>query len=152
VLISQDTDNTFVEVHLKIQPHPWASGSSTIDLARIRNIRWQKNAEKLDSPAVSALGVRSRKLSNALNGQSWDGWPKPYHLELLRASEGTLSRWSRLRLQSLAPTNPQWARVVGYRPFSLWVIHKKGLCPSSGDVNRLMMIKERWSRVVSGTK
>jgi hypothetical protein len=27
-------------------------------------------AEELDSPAVSALGVRSRELSNALNGQS----------------------------------------------------------------------------------
>jgi hypothetical protein len=27
-----------------------------------------------------------------------------YYLELLRASEGTLSRWSRLQLQSLAPT------------------------------------------------
>jgi hypothetical protein len=26
--------------------------------------------------------------------------------------EGTLSRWSRLHLQSLAPTNPHWARVV----------------------------------------
>jgi hypothetical protein len=30
---------------------------------------------------------------------------KIYYLELLRASEGTLSRWSRLHLQSLAPTN-----------------------------------------------
>jgi hypothetical protein len=30
--------------------------------------------------------------------------------------------------------------VVGYGPFSLWVIHKEGLCPSSGDINRLMMI------------
>jgi hypothetical protein len=29
--------------------------------------------EELESPAVSALGVRSQKLSNALNGQSWDG-------------------------------------------------------------------------------
>ncbi|RVE42676.1 hypothetical protein evm_012678 [Chilo suppressalis] len=29
------------------------------------------------------------------------------------ASEGTLSRWSRLDLQSLAPANPHWARVVG---------------------------------------
>jgi hypothetical protein len=29
--------------------------------------------EEFNSPAVSALGVRSRKLSNALNGQSWDG-------------------------------------------------------------------------------
>jgi hypothetical protein len=33
------------------------------------------------------------------------GWvTKIYFLELLRASEGTLSRWSRLLLQSLAPT------------------------------------------------
>jgi hypothetical protein len=31
--------------------------------------------EKLDSPAVSELGVRSRKLSNVRRGQSWDGWP-----------------------------------------------------------------------------
>jgi hypothetical protein len=68
------------------------------------------------------------------------GDQKLYYLELLRASEGTLSRWSRLHLQSLAPTNPHWARVVGYFPFSLWVIHKEGLCPSSGDINRLMMM------------
>jgi hypothetical protein len=43
-------------------------------------------------------------------------------------------------LQSLAPTNPHWARVVDYGPFSLWVIHKEGLCPSSGDINRLAMM------------
>jgi hypothetical protein len=92
--------------------------------------------QELDSTAVSALGVRSRKLSSALNGQSWDRWPKPYHVELLRASEGTLSRWSRLHLRSLAPTNPHC-----YGPFSLWVgIHKEGLCPSSGDINRLMIV------------
>ncbi|RVE43762.1 hypothetical protein evm_011611 [Chilo suppressalis] len=40
------------------------------------------------------------------------GDQKIYYLELLHASEGTLSRWSRLHLQSLAPTNPHWARVV----------------------------------------
>jgi hypothetical protein len=40
----------------------------------------------------------------------------------LRASEGTSSRWSRLHLQSLAPTNPHKARVLGYGPFSLRVI------------------------------
>jgi hypothetical protein len=34
-------------------------------------------------------------------------------------------------LQPLAPTNPHWARVVGYGLFSLCGIHKKGLCPSS---------------------
>jgi hypothetical protein len=33
----------------------------------------QPEPEELDSPSVRALGVRSRKLSNALNGQSWDG-------------------------------------------------------------------------------
>jgi hypothetical protein len=31
--------------------------------------------------------------------------------------------------------------VVGYSPFFFFVIHKEGLCPSSGDVNGLMMIK-----------
>jgi hypothetical protein len=29
---------------------------------------------------------------------------------------------------------------VGYGPFSLCVIHKEGLFPSSGDINRLMMM------------
>jgi hypothetical protein len=38
------------------------------------------------------------------------------------------------------PTNPHWARVVGYGPYSLCVIHKEGLCPSSRDINRLMMM------------
>jgi hypothetical protein len=86
------------------------------------------------------FGVRSRKLSKI--GQPLDGSPKIFHLELLRASEGTLSRWSRLHLQSSAPTNPHWARVVGYGPFSLCVIHKEGLCHSSGDIyKRLMMIR-----------
>jgi hypothetical protein len=36
--------------------------------------------------------------------------------------------------QLLAPTNPHWARVV-YGPFSLCVIHKVGLCTSSGGIN-----------------
>jgi hypothetical protein len=34
--------------------------------------------------------------------------------------------------------NPHCAHVVGYGPFSLCVIHKEGLCPSSGNINRLM--------------
>jgi hypothetical protein len=38
-----------------------------------------------------------------------------------------------------SPTNPHWARVVGYGPFSLCLIHKEGFCSSSGDINRLMM-------------
>jgi cellulose synthase/poly-beta-1,6-N-acetylglucosamine synthase-like glycosyltransferase len=81
---------------------------------------------------------QSRKLSNVV--QSLDGWQKNYNLELLRASEATLSRWFRLHLQSLAPTNPHRARVVDYGPFSLRVILKEGLCLRSGDINRLMMM------------
>ncbi|RVE45318.1 hypothetical protein evm_010023 [Chilo suppressalis] len=34
-----------------------------------------------------------------------------FSLELLRASKGTLNRWSHLHLQSLASTNPHWACV-----------------------------------------
>jgi hypothetical protein len=41
---------------------------------------------------------------------------------------------------AFAITNPLWAPVVGYGPFSSCVIHKEGLCPSSGDINRLMMM------------
>jgi hypothetical protein len=36
--------------------------------------------------------------------------------------------------------NPHWARVLGYCLFSLWANHKDGLCPRSGDINRLMMM------------
>jgi hypothetical protein len=72
------------------------------------------------------FGVLSWKLSNF--GRSLDGGPKIYYLEFLHA------------LQSLAPTNPHWARVVGFGLFSLCVILKEGLCPSSGDINRMMMM------------
>jgi hypothetical protein len=34
-------------------------------------------------------------------------------------------------------------RVVGYDLFSLCVIHKEGLCPSSWDINRMMMLMMR---------
>jgi hypothetical protein len=47
---------------------------------------------------------------------------------------------SRLYLQSFVSTNPDLARVVDYGQFSLWVIHKEDLCPTSGDINRLMMM------------
>jgi hypothetical protein len=52
---------------------------------------------------------------------------------------------SRLHLQSLAPTNPHWVRVVGYGPVTLCVIHREGLCPSSGDINQLMMMMMMWT-------
>jgi hypothetical protein len=47
-----------------------------------------------------------------------------------------LVNWFLLSMYIL--TNQHRARVVGYGPFSLYVILKEGLCPSSGDINRLM--------------
>jgi hypothetical protein len=41
---------------------------------------------------------------------------------------------------TVVSTHPHWARVVGFGPFFLRVIHKEGLCPSSGDINWLMMM------------
>jgi hypothetical protein len=90
--------------------------------------------EELDGPAVSAL----RRAIEVKQRWSVIGWVTKNLLS--RASEGTLSCWPQLHLLSLTPTNPHWARVVGYGPFSLCVIHKEGLCPSSGDINRLMMM------------
>jgi hypothetical protein len=101
-------------------------------------IKYCINMRRSMAPQLVRFGVRSWKLSNV--GQSLDGWPKIYYLELHRASEGTLSLWSRLHLQSLPPTNPHRARVVGYGPFSLRAIQKEDLCPSSGLINGLMMM------------
>jgi hypothetical protein len=90
-------------------------------------------------PRSMRFGVRSRKLSSNV-GQSLDGGPNIYYLEILRASESTLRRWSKLNWQSLAPTNPHWIRVLGYGPYFLKIILRKGLRPSSGSINRLMMM------------
>jgi hypothetical protein len=53
-------------------------------------------------------GQRARRaIAEAKQRSRWSviGWvTKIYYLELLRASDGTLSRWSRLHMQSLAPT------------------------------------------------
>jgi hypothetical protein len=57
--------------------------------------------DELDGPAVSALGVGAKQRSQ----RQVFGWvTKIYYLELLRASESTLSCWSQLNLHSLAPT------------------------------------------------
>jgi hypothetical protein len=95
--------------------------------------------EELDGPAVSALQRAIAKVK-----QRWlvNGWViKNFLCQAPPCFEGTLSRWPRLNFQWIAPTNLHWACVVGYGPFSLCFIHKEGLCPSSGDINRLMMNK-----------
>jgi hypothetical protein len=35
----------------------------------------------------------------------------------------------------------------GYGPFSLGVIHKKGLCSIGGDINRLVMMKKNRTKI-----
>jgi hypothetical protein len=50
--------------------------------------------EELDGPAVSAL---RRAIAEVKQRRSVIGWvTKIYYLEFLRASEGVLSRWSRV--------------------------------------------------------
>jgi hypothetical protein len=52
----------------------------------------------------------------------------------------SVPEWIRYRKFSIFPISIyHWALVVGYSPFSLCVIHKEGLCPSSGDISMLMM-------------
>jgi hypothetical protein len=60
-------------------------------------------------PPIGSMVERSVRsaIAEAKQRSQWSvtGWvTKIYYFELLRASEGTLSRWSRLHLQSLAPT------------------------------------------------
>jgi hypothetical protein len=97
-------------------------------------------------PRSVCFGVRSRKLSNV--SQSLDGWPKMYYLELLRASEGTLSRRVTASVMRGKPAvfvvlrthQPALGTRAGLRPVFKCVIHKECLCPSSRDINRLMMM------------
>jgi hypothetical protein len=72
---------------------------------------------------------------------------KAYEIRLVKQGKQFLRRMFFCKISELCskylkktPTNPHWARVVGYGPFSLWIIHKEGLCPSCGDIKRLMMI------------
>jgi hypothetical protein len=65
------------------------------------------------------------------------GWvTKICYLKLLRASEGTLNRWSRHYHPAI-----HICPALGYGPFSLCVIHKEDVCPSSWDINTLSSMK-----------
>jgi hypothetical protein len=67
--------------------------------------------EELDGLAISSL---RRAITEVKQRWSVIGWMTKNLLSRAPvALEGTLSRWFRLHLQSLAPTNPHWVRVVG---------------------------------------
>jgi hypothetical protein len=86
------------------------------------------------APRSVRFGVRTRKLSNI--GQSL-GWVTKNSLSRAPPCFGRHVDPG-CNLQSIAPTNPHWARVVHYGPFSLCTIHKEGSCPNSGHI-RIMM-------------
>jgi hypothetical protein len=55
-----------------------------------------------------------------------------------------------MRLLEKKSTNqPAQARVVGYALFSLCVIHKEGLCPSSGEISLVMEKKENKKKLLA---
>jgi hypothetical protein len=65
---------------------------------------------------------------------------------LLRASEGMLSHWSRLAVFRNPQSTPG---PLGYGSFPLCVIHEEGLCPSSGNIIRLMMMMMMMKRLIA---
>jgi hypothetical protein len=89
------------------------------------------------------FGVQSRKLSNI--GQSLDGLLRatPYfrrHIEpLLPAAFAVVSTHQ----PAMGPRGVLWPVFHNYV-----VIHKEGLCPNSGDINGLMMIRHFCPRIV----
>jgi hypothetical protein len=78
--------------------------------------------EELDGPAVIAL---RRAIAEVKQRWSVIGWVSK--ILLSRASEGTLSRWSRLHLQSLPPTNPHSARVSIVSVKNIFIIYLSAL-------------------------
>jgi hypothetical protein len=97
-----------------------------------------RSSEELDGPAVSAL-----RRANAEVKQRWSviGW----------VTKNLLSRASACFGRHVKPLAPASFVVVyihrpaldprgGLWPFLLMCIHKEGLFPSSGDINRLMMM------------
>jgi hypothetical protein len=101
---------------------------------------------ELDGPALSMLRRAILEVKQRLSDIKWVAknvlWWAPLcfgrHVKPLVP----------LHLQPLAPTNPHWAYVVSYGSFSLCVIYKEGLRPSSGDINRrtiMMTSGKEWT-------
>jgi hypothetical protein len=84
--------------------------------------------EELDGPAVIAL---KRGIAQVKQRWSAIGWVTTNLLsQILPCFERHVKPLVPAALAVVAPTNPHLARVVGYDPFSLCVIHKEGLCPA----------------------
>jgi hypothetical protein len=106
-------------------------------IQRVKNIH-ARNDEKLDGLAVSAL-----RLAIAEVKQRWSligGVTKNLLSGALPCFGRHVKRLVPAAFASLALNNQHWGRVVGIVPFCLCVIHKDDLCPSSGNINMLMMM------------
>jgi hypothetical protein len=62
-----------------------------------------------------------------------------YGLRIRRTGHNHMPRGAQRSAVGANNCKCSWARMVGYGPFSLCVIHKERLFPSSGDINRLMV-------------
>jgi hypothetical protein len=90
-------------------------------------------------PAINALDVRSRKLSNFCKDIGY----RMDNKYLLSRAPSCFGRYFNLLVPAaftvVKTDHLHWASVVGYCPVSLYVIHKEELCLSSEDINRLMI-------------
>jgi hypothetical protein len=93
---------------------------------------------ELDGPAVSAL-----RLAIAEVKQRWSviGWVTDNLLSLALPCFESHAKPLVPAAFAVVSTHQPALGPRGYSQFSLCVIHKEDLCPSSGDVNRLMMMK-----------
>jgi hypothetical protein len=89
------------------------------------------------APRPGSFDVQSRKLRNVVS--HWMGDQK-FIISCFERRVKSLVLAAFAIVSTHQYPHPHWARVVGYGTFSLCVIHKEGLCPSSGDINRLMMM------------
>jgi hypothetical protein len=110
------------------------------------NIETGQNAKVIifrwGAPRSVRFAVRSRKLSKrCLTCQSVIGWVTKNLLFRAPPCFGRhVKPWVPAAFTVVSIHNPHWARLVGYGPFFLCVIHKEGLCSSSGDINRPMIM------------
>jgi hypothetical protein len=91
--------------------------------------------------------ARSRGFTWVSRRNIWDASATPSGISVSGVYVFMYIHTTHIHIRSLAPTNSHGARVVGYGPFSLCVIHKEGLCPSSGDISRLMMMTIKIDRL-----
>jgi hypothetical protein len=109
------------------------------------------NYEKLDSPVVSAL-----RLAIAEVKQRWSVlWVTKNLLSRAPPCFGRPVKQLVPAAFAVVSTSGCWPALGprGSGPFSLCVINKESLCPSSGDINRLMMmLMMTWTKVRVGLK